>query len=82
MPGKCPGMNPANWKIEDIAEIACIHCGKPIEFWKDDVRRTCPCCGETVFNPNIGKLCLVWCKNAAECIGNQDIIEWKVKFMK
>jgi predicted RNA-binding Zn-ribbon protein involved in translation (DUF1610 family) len=77
---KCPGMDPANWKIEDISELKCIHCGNPLEFWKDDVKRVCPECGKTMFNPNIGNLCLVWCKKAAECLGNQDIVEWKEKF--
>ncbi len=74
----CPGMNPAYWKIEDIFESPCIACGKPIEFWKDDVKRVCSC-GQVSFNPRLGNLCLVTCKKAEECLGNQDIGEWKRK---
>lgn len=82
MPNKCPGMDPANWKIDDISEHKCINCGTELEFWKDDIKRSCPKCGQTMFNPNIGNYCLVWCKKADECIGNQDILEWKEKFRK
>jgi hypothetical protein len=76
--GKCPGMNPTNWKIEDIAEHPCP-CGVMLEFWKDDVKRTCAKCGRVVFNPNVGNICLSWCDRAAECLGNMDIDEWKAK---
>ena len=77
MSGKCPGMDPANWKIDDIFEYPCLNCGAMIEFWKDDVKRTCPDCGQAAFNPRLGNLCLVWCKQAEECLGNKDITEWK-----
>jgi predicted nucleic acid-binding Zn-ribbon protein len=70
-------MDPANWQFSDIAEHACPGCGTMIEFWKDDVKRGCPRCGRIVFNPTIGDTCLSWCDKAGECIGNQDIDEWK-----
>jgi hypothetical protein len=78
MAATCPGMNPANWKIEDIFETACPACGELIEFWKDDVKRRCGC-GHICFNPRLGNLCLSWCEKAEECLGNQDIAEWKQK---
>jgi NADH pyrophosphatase NudC (nudix superfamily) len=74
---KCPGINPRFWTHKDIGEHRCPECGRPIEFWKDDVKRICPGCQSTVFNPRLGNLCLTWCKKAAECLGNMDIEEWK-----
>jgi len=78
MAASCPGMNPANWKIEDIFESPCAACGLILEFWKDDVKRSCSC-GKVNFNPRLGNLCLAWCERAEDCLGNQDIVEWKVK---
>jgi len=73
---RCPGMNPQYFKSEDIQEHACLECGEALEFWKDDVRLTCPTCGQINFNPNLGSTCLAWCKQAAQCVGNDDIYEW------
>jgi hypothetical protein len=78
MAASCPGMNPANWKIEDIFESPCPSCGASIEFWKDDIKRRCSCC-RVNFNPRLGNLCLSWCDRADDCLGNQDILEWKAK---
>jgi hypothetical protein len=69
-------MDPANWKLEDIFEIHCPACGAAVEFWKDDVKRTCSC-GRVSFNPRLGDICLSWCDGAEECLGNKDISEWK-----
>ena len=80
---QCPGMNPQNWKQDDISEATCIHCGKSnMEFWKDDVKRTCPACGKSMYNPRLGNICLSWCDKADECIGNKDINEWKEIYCK
>lgn len=73
---RCPGMDPGFFKPDDIQVKKCIHCGEELEFWKDDVRLECPACKQINFNPNIGKTCLVWCKKAAQCLGNNDITEW------
>jgi DNA-directed RNA polymerase subunit RPC12/RpoP len=80
MKNQCPGMNPQNWKPEDIKEYKCINCSNEIiEFWKDDVKRVCPGCGKFMFNPDLGNVCLSWCDRAEDCIGNMDITEWKQK---
>jgi len=76
--GKCPGMDPSHWTVSDIAEHPCA-CGTLLEFWKDDVKRVCSNCGKVNFNPNLGNVCLSWCARAVECLGNQDIEEWKQK---
>jgi hypothetical protein len=74
---KCPGMDPNFWKHSDIRENRCPHCGSPVEFWKDDVKRLCPTCNKILFNPNLDTSCLAWCQGAAECLGNMDIEEWR-----
>ena len=79
MPAKCPGMNPENWKFDDIKQISCKKCGQPIEFWKDDVKIKCRKCGLYNFNPDLDNTCLSWCDKAVECIDNMDIDEWKKK---
>ena len=76
---RCPGMDPANFKPEDIKLNQCVNCHKEIEFWKDDIKVKCPFCGHINFNPNLGNTCLVWCKEAARCIDNDDITEWQKK---
>ncbi|MBC8184381.1 hypothetical protein H8E88_25075 [candidate division KSB1 bacterium] len=73
---KCPGMDPAYFKPEDIQMHRCLECGQELEFWKDDVKLKCAHCGQNNFNPNLGNTCLVWCKEAAKCVGNDDINEW------
>ncbi|MFC1584290.1 hypothetical protein ACFL5V_01945 [Fibrobacterota bacterium] len=74
---KCPGMNPSFWKPKDIKESRCPTCGSTVEFWKDDIKRTCSHCGKTMFNPNLSNLCLTYCDKAVECLGNLEIDEWK-----
>jgi predicted RNA-binding Zn-ribbon protein involved in translation (DUF1610 family) len=70
-------MNPRHFTPADVRDHPCPTCDAPIEFWKDDVKRSCPVCGQTLFNPSIGSTCLAWCAKAEECLGNMDITEWK-----
>jgi len=79
---RCPGMNPAFFKPEDIQIHKCIDCGEELEFWKDDVRLTCEKCGKVNYNPDLENTCLSWCKSATECLGGQDIREWLKKQKK
>ena len=76
---KCPGMDPAFFKPNDIQIHKCLVCGQDLEFWKDDVKLCCNHCGHHNFNPNLGNTCLIWCKEAARCVGNDDIVEWLKK---
>lgn len=73
---KCPGMDPANFKPADIKQNGCVSCGYVLEFWKDDVKVKCPSCKQVNFNPNLGSSCITWCKMAADCVGNNDVLEW------
>jgi hypothetical protein len=64
---RCPGQNTMFWKPGDIFEVSCPNCGKPVEFWKDDARRTCTC-GHRFLNPKRDIGCLEWCKYAEKCM--------------
>ena len=64
----CPGQDTRYWKPEDIFESPCANCGKNMEFFKDDLRRKCPHCGEFTVNPKNDLACAAWCKHAKECL--------------
>lgn len=76
MKKRCPGMDPAFFKPEDIREQQCTGCGADLEFWKDDVFLNCPACGARNTNARVGHTCLAWCRDAASCVGSRDIEEW------
>jgi len=76
MKKRCPGMDPAYFRPEDIRQQQCRNCGQDMEFWKDDVFLACPACSTKNTNARLGNTCLSWCEKAAECIGNKDIEEW------
>ena len=65
---KCPGQDTRYWKFADIFEFMCAHCGRQIEFFKDDPKRTCPYCGRDTLNPKNDLSCAAWCKSARECL--------------
>jgi hypothetical protein len=69
-------MNSGFFKPSDIKIQNCIFCNYEIEFWKDDIKLKCRSCGKTNFNASLGDTCLVWCKSAERCLGNDDIKEW------
>lgn len=64
---RCPGQNLMFWKPDDIYDVACPGCGKPVEFWKDDSKRTCEC-GHRFSNPKRDLGCLEYCKYAEACM--------------
>ena len=64
----CPGQDRRYWKPEDIFEAACTHCAAPVEFFKDDLKRRCPSCGQDTLNPRNDLSCAKWCKSAAACL--------------
>lgn len=76
MKKRCPGMDPAYFKAEDIHTQKCSCCGAELEFWKDDVFLACPQCKTKNTNPRIGSTCLSWCREAAKCLGKKDMDEW------
>jgi DNA-directed RNA polymerase subunit RPC12/RpoP len=66
----CPGQDLRYWKLDDIYEITCVHCGALIEFFKDDPRRLCKACGQRMLNPRNDMSCAQWCKHAKECLAS------------
>jgi len=77
---RCPGQNAQFWGPADIFSIACPECGKAIEFFKDDAKRTCPECDKLIFNPRVNTGCALWCPKAEDCLGPEQyasIVETK-----
>ncbi|MEJ2703585.1 MAG: HD domain-containing protein [Sedimentisphaerales bacterium] len=66
---KCPGQDQRFWKPEDIFEVECAKCGKPVEFFKDEPQLKCRGCGYIIVNPRIDLGCAEWCQYAAHCLG-------------
>jgi len=66
---KCPGQDTRYWKPGDIFEAECPHCGKTVEFFKDEATRRCRNCKQTVVNPKMDFGCAAYCKYAADCLG-------------
>lgn len=71
---KCPGQDRYYWKPDDIFEVPCPVCDRPVEFLKTDPRRTCDNCGYTFNNPRMELGCARWCAYAKECLG---FVPWK-----
>jgi hypothetical protein len=66
----CPGQDRRFWKPSDIRYEVCPSCGASIEFWKDDVKRSCPSCGNAMINPSFDPGCARWCPYAERCLGD------------
>jgi len=66
---RCPGQDQRYWKPDDIFEVKCAACGRPLEFFKDEPKLKCKGCGQIVPNPRIDLGCAEWCQYAEQCIG-------------
>ena len=66
---RCPGQDQRFWKPQDIFEVDCPQCGKPVEFFKDEPQLKCCRCGHIVINPKIDLGCAEWCQYAEQCLG-------------
>ena len=69
MASRCPGQDTQFWGPGDIYSIDCPKCGKPVEFFKDDIRRRCKRCGHLFLNPKLDLGCSKWCQYAEQCVG-------------
>lgn len=65
---RCPGQDTRYWTPEDVFDAPCAHCGKPVEFFKDDLRRRCPHCERYTLNPHNDLACAAWCPAADVCL--------------
>ena len=77
MVSRCPGQDTQFWGPGDIYSIDCPKCGKPVEFFKDDIRRRCRKCGHLFLNPKLDLGCSKWCQYAEQCIGTMSKEEFK-----
>lgn len=48
--------------------INCPDCDREVEIWTDELKATCPGCGNTVFRAQQAS-CIDWCPQAKECVG-------------
>ncbi len=48
--------------------INCPECGREVEIWTDELKATCPGCGNKVFRAQQAS-CIDWCPQAKECVG-------------
>ena len=62
---KCTGNNTQEWGFEAVLEVTCPHCGNSLEFFKDEITRTCPRCHQTVTSPSKDYGCGQWCSAAS-----------------
>ncbi len=67
---KCPGQDTRYWNPEAIFELKCPECGSTVEFFKDDIWRTCKGCGRKIHNPRVDFGCAAHCPYAKECVGS------------
>jgi len=74
---KCPGQDTRFWKPNDVYNVECPKCGKPVEFFKDDIRRRCQKCGHMFINPKLNLGCARWCQYADQCVGATGKEEFK-----
>ena len=65
---RCPGQDQRFWKPEDIFDVNCPGCDKPVEFFKDEPKQKCRNCGRLVVNPKIDLGCAEWCQYAEQCL--------------
>lgn len=66
---KCPGQDSRYWEPGAIFEADCPHCGRPVEFFKDESSRRCRGCGAKVLNPRMDFGCAAYCRYAEQCLG-------------
>jgi hypothetical protein len=65
---KCPGQDTRFWKPEDIFNVPCPACNKPVEFFKDDSSRKCSNCGYRFKNPRLDLGCAEYCPYGDQCL--------------
>jgi hemerythrin-like domain-containing protein len=62
----CPGTQAIRQPIPEF--INCPDCSAEVEIWTDELKATCPRCGNKVHRAQQAS-CIDWCPHAKECIG-------------
>jgi transposase len=73
---KCPGQDLGRKRPDEVlSSVECPSCGYDIEFFFDDISRTCPKCSIRVHKDQKRLLndfgCAIWCDSAEECLGTK-----------
>ncbi len=66
---RCPGQDLRFWRLGDIFDVPCPHCGTGVEFWRDEPSVKCPQCRQVIVNPKLDLGCAQWCQHAEQCLG-------------
>jgi len=66
---KCPGLDKRYWRPEDVFNVNCPACGEAVEFFRTDITRKCPSCGQRFRNPKLNLACAEWCEYGDVCLG-------------
>lgn len=62
----CPGSRAIREPMPEYIE--CPNCSTEVEIWTDELKATCPKCGEKVYRAQQAS-CIDWCPYAKECVG-------------
>jgi DNA-directed RNA polymerase subunit RPC12/RpoP len=62
---RCPGQD---MRKLTVSYHPCPKCGKPVEFFSDEMRVRCPHC-KTMVHKEQSPSCIQWCKAARDCLG-------------
>ena len=62
---RCPGQSERDLKVE---LHKCPSCGYEVEIFSDELKVTCPSCGQPVYKAAM-PTCIDWCPAARECVG-------------
>lgn len=75
---RCPGQDTQQWGMDAIFDVDCPKCQKPVEFFKDEMKRRCRGCNEVVFNERMDLGCAKWCPSAESCIGPDSLKDLEI----
>lgn len=75
---RCPGQDTQTWGFDSIFDVECPKCHVQVEFFKDEMKRKCPSCGERVFNDRMDLGCAKWCPQASACVGPESLKDLEV----
>lgn len=66
MADRCPGKQ--SLKYLDSIMVPCPQCGRLVEFFTDEPKRTCRC-GQVLLRETLPR-CADWCLAAGQCLGH------------
>jgi hypothetical protein len=67
---KCTGNNTREWAFDAIFDVGCKNCGNMVEFFKDEISRSCSRFKKTVYNDRKDYGCGQWDTSASPHMRN------------